>query len=519
MKTLKSAVGLCVLLGLGCITGPNNGAAHSGTIVGAAFNVGGYWTSPSASIQVQVLRAPNLSVTDPANWEDLGLPTTSSATATVINGDSLYTWNVTVVPVPSSAFAARWPAGGLVKLRARSGPDGAYTFDEVTWTDCAISEYGAGTSGQNIGFRCQGLGRGVVAIVSTLNNPAELGTREFLNLKGDIGLAETDLYYGSWSAPASLPGFRSTYLYPGTGEVTATYYNEGDLGVGREMHCWSYSYRLGLYSGTACYVSNYSDTYRTPRFGNNDIPTALSNAVAHSGAFATVAMVTERPYYSTTPGPVNFVVFNADGNRAREAQLDNRNQHRSVPNNCLTCHGVDTGYNASAHSISGRANFLPFDVSAFRFSTASGYTRAAQEDAFRRLNRMVRDSTAPTAAITSLIDGAYADTGGVAATGAQWNDYHVPAAWQGGSTRDNVTLYNGVVKPYCRTCHVSAGAYRDFAEAADFANLKPSIMSRACQINSGGFMPHAEHPYRKFWASGARAYLNAWTGDTTGCKP
>jgi hypothetical protein len=32
-------------------------------------------------------------------------------------------------------------------------------------------------------------------------------------------------------------------------------------------------------------------------------------------------------------------------------------------------------------------------------------------------------------------------------------------------------------------------------------------------------MPHAEHPMRKFWASGARAYLNAWTGDTTGCKP
>jgi len=44
------------------------------------------------------------------------------------------------------------------------------------------------------------------------------------------------------------------------------------------------------------------------------------------------------------------------------AQLDNHDVHKSIPDNCLTCHGVDAYYNGSTHRIDGKAQFLPFDL-------------------------------------------------------------------------------------------------------------------------------------------------------------
>jgi len=514
---------MCALLGLACVTGPNNGATFGSTIIGASFSVSGYWVNPSTTIQVQVLSAPSADVNVDANWQTL-TTVTSSATASNINGDLLYPWNATIVPVPSSAFAARWPDGGLVKLRARSvETDGshhtAYTFDEVTWQSCEFSEYGNGTSGENIGVRCQGLGRGVVAMVSTHGNPADLGTRDFLGLKDDH---DSNAYYLAWGAPQTLTDFKNAFLYPGLGsEIRAVYYNDGDLGIGRDMHCWNYT--LGFIAGTACYVSNYSDTYQLAKFGNNAVGPTLDHAIDHNGPFATVAMVTQHStIFTTDPGPVHFAAYGSDERLATEAKLDNTGHHFSVPSNCLTCHGVDTGYSSGA-TFSGRASFLPFDLASFKYSTTRpGYSRASQEEAFRRLNALVRNTTAPAPAITSLIDGAYAPAG-VGTLGATWNDAYLPSAWAGSTTNhDYPALYNGVVKPYCRTCHVSARTFTtiDFAEATDFETLKPTIGSVTCRTPSGAlFMPQAEHPMRKFWASGARAYLNAWTGDTTGCKP
>jgi hypothetical protein len=411
-----------------------------------------------------------------------------------------------------------------VKLRALAHGSGtsvqpAYTFDDVSWADCAMSEYAKGTPGQTIGINCQGLGRKWLSMVSTNNNPAELGTREFLAIKGDISIAEGDAYYAAWGAPSSFSSFKSTYVFPGTGEVTATYYNDGDLGVGREMHCWFFTRTAGGVAkmGTACFVTNYSDTPGVPKFGTNDVNAALTNAINHNGGFATVAMVTEGNL-GGPQGQVNFVVYNSSGTRLAQAQLDNKNLHRSVPNNCLTCHGVESWYDASTHAISGRAHFLPFDLTGYRFGSGS-FSRASQEEAFRRLNGLVKNTSDGTGSVDELIDGAYAP-GGVANAGSTWNDGWMPADWQVGSYRDYATLYRGVVQPYCRTCHQTAAPFRDFADAADFDNLLPAIRTRACQsADSFMFMPHAEHPMRKFWASGARAYLNAWTGDTTGCKP
>jgi hypothetical protein len=529
LRTLKLAVLLVLPLALSCMTGPLNGDTRSGGTIGASIGVDGFYIKPNIQIDVQVLGAPTMDPGVDANWTTLAT-TWSSNSAFPVNGDNLYTWSTSIVPVPNILYSGRWPLGGLVKIRAVGREGGSTyftkTFDSVAWTDCLNTELVAGTPGQSIGLVCNGLGRTITSVVSTGNNPADKSppAREFLYLKGDISDPETQAYYGGWAAPATLNDFRSYYNYPGTGDVTATFYNDSDLGVGREMHCWKYT--RGLFNtieGTACYVSNYSDTAGTPKFGNNNVTTALNNAIAHAGKFATVAMVTEKSIFSGTPGEVDFVAFNAAGNRVDNAQLDNANLHTSIPNNCLTCHGVDTYYDSTSHTIGGRANFLPFDPSGYKFTASGSYTRSAQENALRVLNSYVKD-TQPSAAIVSLIDGSYAPST-VTTVGASWNDDYVPAAWTGSNPREDYpTLYKGVVRQYCRTCHVSAGAYRDFADAQDFENLKLGIMDRACGSNAVGgnyFMPHAEHPMRKFWASGARAYLNAWGGDAAhnGCKP
>jgi hypothetical protein len=58
----------------------------------------------------------------------------------------------------------------------------------------------------------------------------------FLGKKGAITPADTVAYYNAIGAPSTLASFKSSFGFP-TGEVTATYYNDGDLGLVREMHC------------------------------------------------------------------------------------------------------------------------------------------------------------------------------------------------------------------------------------------------------------------------------------------
>ena len=188
---------------------------------------------------------------------------------------------------------------------------------------------------------------------------------------------------------------------------------------------------------------------------------------------------------------------------------------RSCCSSYNTCHAVSGNYNSSTHSIGGTAVFLPFDVPSFRFSSA--VTRSAQEDAFRRLNEFVLEAE-PTTGVSDLVNGAYG--GAVGTAGTQWNDDYVPSAWVGTSTEANRSLYAGVVRPSCRTCHVSASNTSiDFGQYADFSARKETIKSFACTSGAAVFMPHAEHVMRKFWSSGGRAYLDLWTGGTTGCRP
>ncbi len=299
------------------------------------------------------------------------------------------------------------------------------------------------------------------------------------------------------SATATLPGnavatgsIIATFHPPQLTPVSAIYRNAGDLGFGREMHC-----RQKEDGGAACYVTNY---------GGFDVPaiTSIADALAHRDPIATVAM----EYLPSGTNRVRFYVYDGFGALLRDAVLDSEDDVvKPVPGVCLTCH--QGSYNPSTDTVTG-ARFLPFDLDSFEYTTTVGYRRADQEQAFRKLNRIVRD-TNPTPAMSDLIDGWYAPNGVYSET-AVFDGSYVPSGWSSEST-----LYREVVKPYCRTCHAANAANTgiDFLSFSGFA-ARP-IEYYVCDEK---LMPHAELTFQKFWNSPARAHLAGALGLATSCN-
>ena len=62
-------------------------------------------------------------------------------------------------------------------------------------------------------------------------------------------------------------------------------------------------------------------------------------------------------------------------------------------------------------------------------------------------------ATNPRPALAEVVNGLYPT--GITNVGAKAKDTFVPAAWAG-----HETLYEEVVKPYCRTCHIALEPYR-----------------------------------------------------------
>jgi cytochrome c553 len=532
VQALATAATLLLATTASCVTAPHNGASFSGNVVGKVVSFQGYYNEPSYAIRLEVLKDATFNPSTASNWTTFANATTSATPSLYVDTpDPLYLWSVSAAPVPNAAAAARWPQGGLVRIRAVhpdavNGDRVLTTFDEVNFLDCAVAQPSWGA----IGTACVGLGKTTSMFASTTNLPTPPGNAAlfsvngFLGRKGEITPAETDQYYATTGAPATLALFKTKYGFPAANEVTATFYNDGDLGLGREMHCRAFVNGVGQV-GVACYVTNYSGVANGSGVGipafNVDPDTVLDDAVARQHAFATVAMAYEPP--ANAVNAVRFVVYDAAGNRANQAQLDSTSNNTSIPNNCLACHGISAQYNAGTNSVSADAKFLPFDPFSYKFSSAAGFTFAAQADAFRKLNNLVR-LTNTTATINEFIDGLYAPKLVSDPTAVASDDF-VPTGWTTATPDDldDTALYKGVVKTSCRTCHMSStNAAYDFASYGDFTPLAALIRSDACLTH---VMPHAERVLKNFWQSGARAYLitglkpTVWPDATAACKP
>src|SRR5438876_5417411 len=252
-------------------------------------------------------------------------------------------------------------------------------------------------------------------------------------------------------------------------EVRAVYGNRGDLAFGRDTHC--------LQSGQdiACYVTNYGPP---PAFGANnpncdwtgcsphqffttyEFPAlegggAIDDTINGNHPFGTVAMVwTPNSGAANNANNVTFYAFSSRGFLLEIVDLDDEThgQGKVIPRMCMACHGGR--YDSPTDSVLG-ASFLPFDMCSFKFSNDFNFDLDGQQEAFRKLIQLVLATNPPAPAIAEFINGSYPK--GVGNTGSIEIDNYVPSGWS-----PDPDLYNLVVKPYCRTCHLSEGGNADF---------------------------------------------------------
>ncbi len=360
------------------------------------------------------------------------------------------------------------------------------------------------------------LALGLASTVALLALSAALAfpnaSADWLSRTGLGAGSEAGQYYAAIGAPATFNAWKSAYGFPGAGDVTAIYYNAGDLGFGREMHCRKNG--SGTTYTVACYVVNHGLGAATP------VDFALEAALTGQHNLPVVAMTYSRALDGLADD-VKFYIYDAvSGARLNSVPLDSEGE-KFAPQMCLACHG---GIYDSVGNNVYNANFLPFDAASFQYSGQAGYTLADQQEELRRFNAFVKD-TNPPAQLSALIDGWYAAGGGVLQTGATFDAGFTPPGYAG-----DEAFYHTVVAPYCRSCHIAQLSY-PLTTPAELLNW-----NNGSNLNAGYAvfhvfdMPHAELTSHNFWGSPAPAALadrGGWSYRVTrlddkapdGCQP
>jgi hypothetical protein len=466
-------------------------------------------------------------------YREIGTTTTAAA---ILESSAPYAWNVTSSPL----LTDEWKPGGLLRLKAKSKYGGNITEQDLATFDNAVETQGCRDEACRSPYQ---LGT-IITLVSTETSPidANFASIRYLSRRGGKLVAPpmrspneqavlSTNYYNSIGAPQTLDLFKTTYGFAGV-EINAVYYNAGDLGVARDMHCWEANSDDPNSVVRACYVTNYgrdlSDPDTPPAFGVNGRvkpQDALQQALEKSKPIATVAMVHD----SGLPPDrrVRFMVYGADEHLTPLAALDNpgvnalltpslaTNANLTVPDNCLTCHGTSSTYEPERDLTVTNAHFLPFDREAFEFSTMnpdfSELEMMGPRGPIQQLNALVLETEPPNVTI-ELLRGMYPPESneGPLELGPNFDPTFVPAGWSG--TRAGRQLYNEVVKPYCRTCHTSHDATKglDFLSFNALSNDHDMILqiaSGVCTNNSTTPMPQSEQTQARFWNSPARAHL------------
>ncbi|MGB8014037.1 MAG: carboxypeptidase-like regulatory domain-containing protein [Terriglobales bacterium] len=450
--------------------------------------------------------------------------------------------------LPGFAFYRLIPNSVVtVEVHPNSGPDyvmGTFTINAGPTIDTTTTNYDAAPYfgiPPDPQTECNGYdnlkGPGVQPDIS-LTIPVGQTYLSLLGPNPAPSLTVTQSYYQTVGAldssnnPITTPGGRGNFtawkqtngLGQGPGgtnspnEVEAIYFNNGDLQLGRDMHC------LQTGSNVACYVTNYG-TLQGPS------QPAIVSAETKTGAVASVAME-----YNSTLGSnaVRFYAFKADNSLFDNPILDSQGS-KFLPQNCMACHGGT--YNTTTNNVDN-ASFLPFDIYSFLYdSTANptygttppggvplfGSVTVNQEQTFRQLNALVLatnpNSVDPNQPVINLINGWYSGCGGVNTPGCTVTDTYAPPPPTPGWVGAPANLYQTIPRVYCRTCHGSQGSatsgYPDWTQysstSGDGFDNPGFIGFNACPpTNPTPVMPHAEVPFKRFWLSAnpsAPAYL------------
>jgi mono/diheme cytochrome c family protein len=359
----------------------------------------------------------------------------------------------------------------------------------------------------------------------------ELGALSYYQSIDPSGLGDHSMGLSLSTSCSNLAKFTSFYGFGGSNEVTTYYYNRGDLGLGREMHCVN---NLGAgiptqIQGTiACYVKNYAagDAGSEFTFGLSSTIafTNLESGVAGGKtAFATVAMVfrknmvsaTDRTFFAVYAGDavgaslqdfaaldrhgINFESawggFGPNPNPSFGTPGVTLNNH--VPTNCISCHGGTGVQEAAVDQVSvTNALFLPFDLDNLDYETTPNRTRAYQTGNFEAQNKdvlAVAQSTSGGTSIVNQLNLWYANFT------KDFDGSVVPMGWTvaGGASAGATAAYQSFFRRSCRTCHVAL--QYTFDSESLFTPLIPKAVLDVCWYQ----MPHSLQASRQFWQSTA----------------
>lgn len=466
----------------------------------------------------------------PGNGSTLVRTAPPSSTTRTVDGRTVWTFSIGPFKpfrevVNAKSFARPWPDGGTgrISLYAHRLSDDARTLLRgVDRSGVKGAEFGPSLVFADVNatpVNQSSYSTPLYPVPDYLGKRNKTGTRaETDNYYNNVYVADDDRHPEDYTIAGrlfTLDNFRGQYFgqsCPSPGNLVvdaspAIYFNKGDLGIGREMHC-SYN---ACTQETACYVKNYGNPNGSPFFSAH--MDQAKQAIDANKPFATVAMVSRGKIAAGVPNKVFFAVYGADGRLVNEAPLDNRKYNTFIPGNCLVCHGAAASYTTPPSGFGLRvlgAQFLPFDLQhgLAYFSTASSdpLSRAAQETKFRTLNRIVATTdlyTLPDA--KALLDGFYGGSD-PSTWGPTFRDNWVPPNdWNASpGTRQ---LYKQVIAGYCRTCHISDTSL-DFGNYSDFVSRQFAIQKAVCGgTRDKEIMPNAEVTSNAFWQSGARVHL------------
>lgn len=313
----------------------------------------------------------------------------------------------------------------------------------------------------------------------------------------------------------------------GITEFTVVFRDVHDLGYGRRMTVRKNTNNTpaDLTDDTLAFmVENYNVTgIPGQTYGSLNLEAAIGrDSRWHVG--------TNAIEFTPAPNGQTFAKFynfsSTTGQRQMTANLDGLGQ-KAMPGICISCHGGRADpLTASGEFPNGgntRARLQPLNVGTFEFSTMPGHTRADLEANLKTINQLVlctyllpqgtakptgnaEDDCRPVATSDEWFSQWQSTAGemvkdwygGPGMPSPIFSDTYLPAGWVG-----QETLYNNVVKPYCRTCHILRGTsnqsdvnFMTFAKFQGFADrIKTHVFDR-------GNMPLAMLVSKRFWNSG-----------------
>jgi hypothetical protein len=368
-----------------------------------------------------------------------------------------------------------------------------------------------------------------------------------------------------WRAANGFAGYANP-ARPGT-EHLAVFRDVKDLGYGRRM-----TGRLNSDDGSVVfYVENYnvapngssgySSDFNVDAAIRRDTQWHVGTNAIEWTATPCMNITNGYPYNYDPPdcsGTVKFAKYynfsSADGTRQLAVDLDGHGK-KAMPGPCITCHG-GRGDPLTPRDVSGNPRFPLVEnsvsrkrgdvqarlhgqnVDSFTFSTTEpGFAKSDMQPLLKDFNQWIL-CTYPTPTAASVTGGwgtcnrpiAGANEwqgtaaemiqswyGGPGMPAAAFSDTYVPAGWNTntaipGTGFTDTALYQGVVAPYCRTCHILRGTKNqddlDFMKlGTPAAGVTPAagFLSYADRIKAlvfeRGNMPLALIPHSDFWNS------------------